>query len=78
MHEELLKLCVKFLHAKLQRKCWAIFVFKKCFERHEDLRSFDVALLGPFSHRFGAAKQVGAQNGFGGVELLEDCIVNWV
>ena len=38
----------------------------------------DVALLGLFSGRFGDGKQVGAQSGFGGVELLEDFIASWV
>ena len=55
-----------------------IHVKKKCFERHKDLRIFDVALLGLFSRRFGAGKQVGAQSGFGGLELLENFITSWV
>ena len=43
-----------------------------------DLRIFDVALLGLFNRRFGAGKQVGAQSGFGGLELLENFITSWV
>ena len=39
---------------------------------------FYVALLGIFSHRFAAGKQVSAQSGFWGVELLEDFITSWV
>ena len=69
-----LKFCVQNFNAK----CVQYSCSKKCFERHEELRFFDVALLGLFSRRFGAGKQVGAQSSFLDVELLEDFIASWV
>ena len=60
------------------RKVWAIFVFKKVLQVTQGLEVFYVVLLGLFSCRFGAGKQVGAQSGFGGVELLENFVTSWV
>ena len=70
-------LCSKICFSR--RRCLAIFVFKKVLRETRGLVFFfDFGLLGLFSRCFGADKEVGAQSGCGGVELLEDFIARCV
>ena len=49
-------------------------MFKNVFRATQGLEIFYVALLGLFSRRYAAKKQVGAQSSFWGVELLENLL----